>query len=201
MFTGIIEKLARVSDVAHRSESTSLKVDTGYSDLSLGESIALNGVCLTVAEVEVPEMGRAIFYVSPETLAKTNLGEVQVGTILNVERALQFSARLSGHIVQGHVDGLAKLNSVTPRQESYEMVFDLPRELGRYCINKGSITLNGTSLTINSLRDEGSLTQIQVMIIPHTWIHTNLSNLRFGQAVNCEVDLIAKYIERLACQK
>src|SRR4051794_39190637 len=101
MFTGIVEKLARVSDVAHRPESTSLKVDTGYSDLQLGESVAVNGVCLTVAEVDSPAHGRAIFYVSPETLSKTNLGETQVGTILNIERALQFSSRLSGHLVQG----------------------------------------------------------------------------------------------------
>jgi len=245
MFTGIIENKGRITNLTRSGRSLQIHLETEFSDLTEGESVAVNGVCLTVTH-PTPR-GECDLFLSPETLDKSNLGQVTAGDFLNLERALTLQTRLSGHWVQGHVDGQAKwlgarpefVNSVEPtsfgnsieptlfadstqldRQpiqptpaECFAVGLLLPKALARYCVEKGSICLNGVSLTINSIIDnyigspaegspgilaensEGSI--IQITIIPHTWTHTNLSKLKPGDTVNVEVDILAKYVERL----
>lgn len=198
MFSGIIEHLATVATVAATGGSLEIELETGFSDLALGESIAVNGVCLTVAQF-TPE-GRARFFISPESLARSALSAVAAGHTVNLERAVTLNTRLSGHMVQGHVDGLATLASDEPEDGTHKLGFSLPAELGRYCVEKGSIALNGISLTINAVAPEGNdRIALGVTIIPHTWEHTNLHALAIGDALNVEVDVMAKYVERL-CQ-
>jgi riboflavin synthase len=197
MFSGIIERLAKVRDAEPVGGSLKVTIETGYPDLELGESIAVNGVCLTVAAHTAG--GTAEFFLSPETLDRSNLGSIAVGDRANLERSVRLESRLSGHLVQGHVDGEARLASVREEAGAYRLEFDMASELARYCVAKGSIALNGISLTINTISVADNGCRIGVMIIPHTWEHTNLHAVRVGDAVNLEVDVIAKYVERL-CQ-
>jgi riboflavin synthase len=193
MFTGIIQKVGRVSKIDSQPTQMKLCVDSDFTGLSIGESIAINGVCLTVTEFTTA--GNLFFYISKETLDRSNLGSLQVGHSLNLERALLASERLSGHIVQGHVDGQVQFLGAKSVGESFEVSFELPADLAHYCVEKGSICLNGVSLTINSIHDR----LIKIMLIPHTWEHTNLSKLSAGALVNVEIDILAKYMEKL-CQ-
>jgi riboflavin synthase len=212
MFTGIIEAVGTLTQGPQLSGATSavpknseleLEILTPWDDLSLGESVAVLGVCLTVTQLR----GKLVrFYVSPETLSKTRLGRLTPQAKVSLERALLPTTRLSGHWVQGHVDGLAEIVSIDSQESSYLLTVDLPRDLGRYCIQKGSIALDGVSLTINEIKDQTGAppggtdrTRIQLMIIPHTWSHTHFSELKAGNLMHVEVDLIAKYVERL-CQ-
>jgi riboflavin synthase len=196
MFSGIIEKLGGVSAINFDGGAMTCTVATGYIDLELGESVACNGVCLTVAKLS--PKGDAEFFASSETLARTNLGVLKKGSKINLERSVSLNTRLSGHVVQGHVDGLAKLISVIEEAGAWRLMVNLPAGLGRYCVEKGSIALNGISLTINTLHDRPDGTHdIGLMIIPHTWEHTNLSSLVVGDHLNVEVDVMAKYVERL----
>ena len=197
MFSGIIERLAPVAVTEQRGQSLVLVVDAGWSDLELGESVAVNGVCLTVTETG--RAGIATFFVSPETIARTNLGKLETGAHVNLERSVRLETRLSGHLVQGHVDGQARLTAVTPEGGAYRLELALPAELGRYCVEKGSIALDGISLTINSVVATQGGAAIGITIIPHTWEHTNLNAARPGDDINVEVDVMAKYVERL-CQ-
>lgn len=202
MFTGIIEKLGTVLERDDRSGGL-LRIRTGFSDLTHGESVAVNGVCLTVTET-TPGEGDALFFVSPETFSRTQLGSLGVGSKVNLERALSasgtsespLSARLSGHIVQGHVDGVGRIAAITPEAEgSFVMEFELPESCARYCVEKASIALNGVSLTINRL--DPATRRLGITVIPHTWIHTQFHASAAGDPVNVEVDIIAKYVERL----
>jgi riboflavin synthase len=198
MFSGIIERVAKVTKAAQENGALQCTVATGMSDLSLGESIAVNGVCLTVAKFE--KDGAADFFASAETLARTNLDKIVTGSHVNLERAVSLNTRLSGHMVQGHVDGKAILTSIIPEDGAYRLAFDLPQSLSKYCVEKGSICLNGISLTINGLTEQkNGDTQVAITIIPHTWEHTNLYAAKVGDAINVEVDVMAKYVERL-CQ-
>jgi len=207
MFTGIVEKLAPVTRFERGSLQATpgamLTIRTGYSDLALGESVAVDGACLTVLETSPEE---TLFFVSEETLARTRLGTLldrpaATRGAVNLERALQLGARLSGHIVQGHVDGLARLKSLTPQGEAYLLEVELPARLARYCVEKGSVTLNGVSLTVNRIaRETGPRAEtatLSITLIPHTWSHTNLGALRPGDPLNVEVDVLAKYVESL----
>jgi riboflavin synthase len=198
MFSGIIETVAKVTKAAHENGALQSIVATGMKDLSLGESIAVNGVCLTVAKFD--KDGAADFFASAETLARTNLDKIVTGSHVNLERAVSLNTRLSGHMVQGHVDGKATLTSIIPEDGAFRLAFDLPQNLARYCVEKGSICLNGISLTINGLTEmKNGDTQVAITIIPHTWEHTNLYAAKIGDAINVEVDVMAKYVERL-CQ-
>jgi len=198
MFSGIIEKLGRVQTVSRTGQSLTVVVETGFEGLELGESVAVNGVCLTVSEYSAG--GGATFFVSSETIKRSNLGSLAAGDLVNLERAVRPETRLSGHLVQGHVDGKATLSSLTPDAEAYRLQFLLPGALGRYCIEKGSIALNGVSLTLNCVAPQrGESYLIEITIIPHTWEHTNLHTLEIGAEVNVEIDVIAKYVESL-CQ-
>lgn len=215
MFTGIIQKIGKISVIdrlgdsprdASSSPSSSgirLWIETGYSDLELGESVAVNGVCLTVAEIDFKnEPGHALFFLSQETLDRTHLGTLQVGSRVNLERALQAGERLSGHIVQGHVDGKGQISRIIyqgsqgSQGESHLLEITLPPELSRYCVEKGSIAINGVSLTINAILPSH---QISITLIPHTWLHTCFSDSQIHDSVNIEVDVFAKYVEKL-CQ-
>jgi riboflavin synthase len=201
MFTGIIEKTAPVASVERTGEVFKLHVSTGFSDLAPGESVAVNGVCLTVEEIA--SGGGARFDISEETRRRTQLGELKPGSLVNLERALTLQTRLSGHWVQGHVDGLGRFLEASPEANGYRADFEIPAALSRYCVEKGSIALDGVSLTIGELEDlqgeHGS--RVRVFLIPFTWKHTRLSTLRPGDAVNVEVDVLAKYAERLLSRK
>lgn len=196
MFTGIIETVATVQKVARDAGNLVLDIATGFTDIELGESIAVNGVCLTVVTFDAA--GLAQFFVSAESIDRSNLGRLDSASFVNLERAVLASTRLSGHLVQGHVDGVGELVSVTPHEGAFLLEISVGDDLRRYCVEKGSITLNGISLTINNLRDgEADRFVIGVTIIPHTMDHTNLSAATRGDAINVEVDVIAKYVERL----
>lgn len=156
----------------------------------LGDSIAINGVDLTVIEMGAGYFGADA---SLETLSRTTLGGLRAGSRVNLERALGVGERLGGHMVQGHVDGTAELVSTTPEGNAYRMKFRFERELGRYIAMKGSITVDGISLTVAALGRDW----FEVAIIPHTWRETTLRDLESGDRVNIEVDVLAKYVERL----
>jgi riboflavin synthase len=200
MFTGIIQSVGRIAKKtagqAAKPTGIELEIETGFKDLELGESVAINGVCLTVAELRDSS---TIFFVSPETLARTGLGELGPQAQVNLERALLPHTRLSGHIVQGHVDGLARTLRIetvgSGETACYELELELPGSLCKYVVEKGSITLDGVSLTVNTTREN----RIQIMLIPHTWTHTAFRALKTGAFVNVEVDVMAKYLEKL-CQ-
>jgi len=195
MFSGIIEKVAKVTLAAPSGGSLEIALETGWPDLALGESIAVNGVCLTVTGFDVTGLAR--FFVSPESIARSNLGRLSLGDQVNLERAVTIDTRLSGHLVQGHVDGQARLAERIESEGAWNHVFLLPEALGRYCVEKGSIALNGISLTINGVDSRESGVAVLVTIIPHTWEHTNLNTLSIGDELNVEVDVMAKYVERL----
>jgi len=177
-----------------------LTVETGFPDLELGESVAVNGVCLTVETFDAA--GVATFHLSGETLSRTPLDQLKTGSRVNLERAVAASTRLSGHIVQGHVDGVATLASVEKAGDSYALRVFIPQALRQYVVEKGSITFDGISLTVNELHDDitrGNQAGFEVglTIIPHTWEHTNLSTLSVGDRMDVEVDVLSKYVENL----
>lgn len=191
MFTGIISEVGEVASVRdHGGERELQIVARTYNDVALGESIATNGVCLTVASRNDQ---RLTFFVSSETLSRSNLGSLEPGSTVNLERALRLSDRLSGHLVQGHVDGRAKLASVRAVGGSHALEIHVPSELQRYIVEKGSIALDGISLTVNSVKNS----TLSLTIVPHTWENTALKTKRIGQDFNVEVDMVAKYLEKL----
>lgn len=196
MFSGIIERLGTIQDAALSDGSITLTIGTGFGDLTLGESVAVNGDCLTVVTYDL--QGIATFYASPETLQRSNLGRLRAGDKANLERAVSLSTRLSGHIVQGHVDGLATLDAIRAEAGAYLIELTLPKSIARYCVEKGSITLDGISLTLNRVQDlpTGDC-RVGLTIIPHTWAHTNLQARALGDLVNVESDVLAKYVESL----
>lgn len=196
MFTGIIEKKGTVERIDVSQNQMKIKVNTQFGDLQIGESVAVNGVCLTVNNLQ--NNGVAEFYISPETLACTSLKRLHVGSCVNLERALKADMRLSGHIVQGHVDSTATLSSITNQSESHELHFSIPKKWEPYCIEKGSISIEGISLTVNTIKINNDETfNVSIMVIPHTWEVTNLSTLNVGDTVNIEVDILGKYMEKL----
>ncbi len=201
MFSGIIESLGRVRAIEPGDRAMRIVLETGLRGLALGESVSVNGVCLTVTDFD--PAGVAAFFVSPETLDRSSLGALREQSRVNLERAVTPSTRLSGHIVQGHVDGVARLVSVEQVGEAggaaWSLVLELPDALRRYCVEKGSITLDGISLTLNAIRPAAAAGRFEIalMIIPHSWNHTNLGTLAPGAVLNVEVDVIAKYVEQL----
>lgn len=196
MFSGIIESLGRIETAELDQGKLVLRLATGFGDLSLGESVAVNGVCLTVVAFDA--VGMAVFYASAETLARTNMGGLSAGGVVNLERAVSLSTRLSGHLVQGHVDGQAEMLSIIPEAGAYLIALRLPQVLARYAVEKGSIALDGISLTLNAVEDQPSGDAIiRLTIIPHTWAHTNLQSRQVGAMLNVESDIFAKYVERL----
>jgi riboflavin synthase len=196
MFSGIIETLGRVSRAELGEGQLTLDLATSFPDLTLGESVAVNGTCLTV--VTFDPAGNATFYVSRESLDRTNLGSLKAGDPVNLERAVALSTRLSGHMVQGHVDGLGEFVSLEEDAGAHRIALRIGAGLARYAVEKGSIALDGISLTLNAVEDQADGSAIiRLTIIPHTWTATNLHSRRPGDRVNVESDIIAKYVERL----
>ena len=192
MFTGIIEELGSVHHVERRGEGARIFIGANLvtSDTKNGDSIAVNGVCLTALEVT---NGSFAADASRETLDRSTLGKLHRGTRVNLERAVTPATRLGGHIVQGHVDARGKFLRATDEGGSWTVRIGYPPEVARYLVLKGSIAVEGISLTIANLTDE----YFAIAVIPKTWEVTNLSLLNAGDEVNLEVDIIAKYIERL----
>ncbi|WIO73970.1 riboflavin synthase [Porticoccaceae bacterium LTM1] len=193
MFTGIIEAVGEITTVEKRGGDVRLRVKTNdldLADVSLGDSIATNGVCLTV--IELPGDGY-VADVSVETLSLTTVGDWQEGTPVNLEKALTPQTRLGGHMVSGHVDGIGEVISRHPDARSERFVLRAPAEFAKYIAHKGSITVDGTSLTVNKV----SGCDFELNIVPHTLGKTVMGTYQPGSKVNLEVDLIARYLERL----
>ena len=192
MFTGIIEELGRVRSVEERGENARIVIEahTVVDDTNHGDSIAVNGVCLTALDLQTDSFAADV---SKETLSRSTLGSLRPGIAVNLERSVTPATRLGGHIVQGHVDARGELLSVEDHGESWTVRFGFPPEVARYLVFKGSVAVEGISLTIAELADD----YFEVAIIPKTWEVTNLSRLQVGDRVNLEVDVIGKYVERL----
>ena len=197
MFTGLIQSVGTLLQREPRGGDVRLRIGTGtlpFDDVALGESIAVNGVCLTVIEFDA-----ASFAVdaSTETLALTTLGGLAIGAPVNLERAMLPTDRLGGHLVSGHVDGVGRVREVWPDARAQRWRFSAPAALLKYIATKGSICVDGVSLTVNGIDADG----FEVALIPHTVAHTAFSATQVGDAVNLEVDLVARYVERLLAER
>ncbi|MCC6647317.1 MAG: riboflavin synthase [Polyangiaceae bacterium] len=190
MFTGLVEELGVVARLDRRGPSATLVVSTTLGGLALGDSVAVDGACLTVTRLADGSFSADC---SAETLAHTTLGALGPGARVHLERALLPTTRLGGHLVSGHVDGRATLVSVEPVGDARKLTLRAPAELSRFVARKGSVALDGVSLTVNGVDGDG----FDVMIIPHTADKTKLASLRPGDALNLEVDLLARYVARL----
>ena len=193
MFTGLVHAVGRLRDAQPRGGDFRLRIDVGalpMDDVQLGESIAVSGVCLTVVEFDSHSFAADV---SNETLSLTTLGALAMGTPVNLERALLPTARLGGHLVAGHVDGIGHVAKTWNDGRSQRWRFNAPVGLLRYIANKGSICVDGVSLTVNHADDTG----FEVNLVPHTIEHTAFASTPAGSPVNLEVDLIARYVERL----
>ena len=190
MFTGLVESIGRVRSLDRRGDAARLTLETPLAaGLSLGESLAVNGCCLTVTSTDGDS---ACFDLLGETLARTNLGGLAPGARVNLERALRADGRFGGHFVQGHIDTTTEVLSAETKGEDLNLIITLPEAGARYLIEKGSIAVNGVSLTVASLGED----RFGLWIIPHTLQETNLGDLRAGSPVNLEYDMLAKYAER-----
>lgn len=191
MFTGIIEEVGVIQEIRFLSEGATIKVATSKitDSMKIGDSISVNGVCLTATQV-----GTNFFQcdISMETLRRSSFARSRQGATVNLERALMVGDRLGGHFVLGHVDDIGKFSRKTPSGEGFEMSFDFPETLARYMVYKGSIAINGISLTISKLEKES----LSISVIPHTLESTNLKQMVNGDIVNLEVDILGKYFER-----
>lgn len=192
MFTGIIEGVGTVRSVRHRGEALEIEVSCEF-DLersNVGDSVAVNGCCLTITS----RLGKSFWAdVSPETLATSTLGALAVGGRVNLERALAVGGRLDGHIVQGHVDGVGTVAAVRERSGTREITIEIPSNLSRYIVEKGSVAVDGVSLTVNRCHES----DFTVTVIPHTALKSTFQEMRPGARVNLEVDIIGKYVEKL----
>lgn len=193
MFSGIVEDIGAVQALEEKDKGVLLKIGVRKIDageLVLGESVAVNGVCLTVVSA-----GGERFSVdaSHETLSRTNLSGLRVGSGVNLERSLRVGDRMGGHIVTGHVDGVGTVRSITPVGESRVFSFSIPAALAKYVVEKGSVAVDGVSLTVNSVKG----TEFSVNIIPYTLRETTFSEFRRGREVNIECDIIGKYVEKM----
>lgn len=193
MFTGLIEGVGALAARDMRGGDARLRIDVGtlpFADVQLGESIAVNGVCLTVVAFDASGFEADA---SNETLALTTLGELPIGRALNLERAMRPTDRLGGHMVSGHVDGVGRVLQVRDDARAQRWQFAAPPALLRYVAQKGSICVDGVSLTVNAVDAQG----FEVALVPHTVAHTAFAQTAVGDAVNLEVDLVARYVERL----
>lgn len=191
MFTGLVEATGTVISLEERGEQARLTLAIPFAgELAVGDSVATNGCCLTVTDL-VP--GGACFDLLMQTLRKTSLGSLATGAPVNLERALRANARLGGHFVQGHVDDTGTIVDLSPLGQDYRLEVSLPPSIHRYCIDRGSLAIDGISLTIAELRDGSGV----FWITPHTFKATNLHGLAAGSPVNLEADVLAKYAEKL----
>ena len=192
MFTGIIEEVGQVSTISKSEDIFQITIETDsiLNESKVGDSIAINGVCLTITSMDDNLFTSDIV---KETIEKTNLQYIKSGDQVNLERAMRADSRFDGHIVQGHVEGLAKVKKIEKDENSFIIKIKIPIELKKYCIYKGSIAINGVSLTIASIKEN----LIDIWIIPHTLSHTTFGIIKESSYVNVETDVIAKYVEKL----
>jgi riboflavin synthase len=191
MFTGLVESTGTVVSLESRGDQARLTLDLPFqTELALGDSVAVNGCCLTVAELAANGVS---FDILTQTLRVTSLGELQTGSTVNLERAMLATARFGGHFVQGHVDATGEILTLEPHGQDHRFEVSLPPEIHRLCIDKGSLCVDGISLTIAELKQASAV----FWITPHTFAHTHLHACRVGQRINLEADLLAKYVERL----
>ena len=193
MFTGLIEGQGRVSAILPEGDAIRLEIDAGESiaaGLSIGDSVSINGCCLTVVELAEPVVA---FQAGTETLSRTNLGRLQPGDPVNLERSLPVDGRLGGHFVQGHVDGVGKVASIDRDGDWITMWFEIPVALAKFLVPKGSVAVDGISLTVVNVEQ----TRFSVALIPHTLEVTTLGVRDVGDPVNIETDILGKYVERL----
>jgi riboflavin synthase len=192
VFTGIVRERGRVAAADRNGDGVRLRIVAPQtaSSTSIGDSVAVSGVCLTAVAVDDGELA---FDAVPETLARTTLGELATGAEVNLEPAIRAGEPLGGHYVQGHVDGIGRVRALEPEGEDVRLRLDVPPELLRYCVEKGSLAVEGVSLTIAALDDGG----VEIALVPHTLRETTLAALRPGDGANVEVDVLAKYVERL----
>ncbi len=193
MFTGIIEATGQISVIQRSGQDARLTIQSDtldFSDVKLGDSIASNGVCLTVTALSANSFSADV---SGETLSRTLFGSYQTGQRINLEKALLPTTRLGGHLVSGHVDGIALVSHVEKTGQSWQIYLQSPPELSRYIAEKGSVTIDGVSLTVNELTSDG----FRLTIVPHTAHETTIQALKAGSKVHLEVDLLARYLERL----
>jgi riboflavin synthase len=194
MFTGLIQAVGQVSAITHQESSARLEITSPEiaSQIAQGDSVSVNGACLTVVTFDSSKFSVDVMV---QTLKLTSTGSLEVGSAVNLELATRTSDRLGGHIVQGHVDGVAKVVAISADSQWTRMDLSLPKDLMKYVVAQGSICLEGVSLTVGELNDAAS--QISVWLIPETLAKTNLSKKSLGDQVNVEVDVLAKYVERL----
>lgn len=191
MFTGIITNQGTITSIDTSGDwKIRIQTDFDMNTVPIGASIACSGVCLTVVEKDTNSF---LVQVSQETLDKTAIGTWKVGQTINLEQSLKMGDELGGHLVFGHVDGLGEVISITPIGDSYHVVVRLPDELKHFAAAKGSIALDGISLTVNNVRNN----EIDLMIIPHTWAVTSWGSLKVGQHVHFEIDMLARYVARM----
>tara|TARA_B100001059_G_C17526893_1_gene423582 strand:- start:35 stop:622 length:588 start_codon:yes stop_codon:yes gene_type:complete len=190
MFTGIIEKIGKVYSIDKKGDSSIIGLQINEVDYSLGDSVCINGVCLTVEKIHQDIYS---FSISPETNNLTNLNRLEKNHEVNIETSLTINKLISGHIVQGHVDTTAEILEIEQHDNSWFIRLKLNKDFCKYIIHKGSITLDGVSLTVNDVTNSG----FNVMIIPHTYQNTIFRTYEIGSIVNIEIDILAKYIEKL----
>ena len=192
VFTGIVRERGRVAAIDGGPAGMRLRIEAPETaaGVAVGDSVAIGGVCLTAVEVDGAELS---FDAVPETLGRTSLGGLRPGAEVNVEPALRAGEPLGGHMMQGHVDGVGRVRSVEPEGDGVRIWVDAPPEILRYCVEKGSVAVDGTSLTVAALDDAG----FAVALVPHTLAATTLGGLGPGDTVNLEADVLAKYVERL----
>lgn len=191
MFSGLIETKTKILAIEQEADGILLRLarPEQFDDLAIGDSVASNGCCLTIVALDEQSMS---FQAGEETLAKTTLGQLQVGSLVNSERALALGDRLGGHLVSGHVDGVGRLSSRRDHDDWSDMVFECPEKMLRQMAPKASITVQGVSLTLVDVTDTG----FSVALIPHTLAETTLGELQLGDSVNLETDILAKYVEQ-----
>ena len=191
MFSGIVETTGKITKITQTAEGAKLTLAANIptTEVSLGESICINGACMTVTEIGETELS---FDVSVESLRRTNLGDLQPGSLVNLERSLRMGDRLSGHVVSGHVDGVGRVQSIQPEGDSFLYTFEIPSDLSRYLVEKGSVAVDGISLTVFHCKP----TSFTCAIIPHTHQVTILHAKKPGEKVNIECDMQGKYIEK-----
>jgi riboflavin synthase len=191
MFTGLVEAVGRIASVDRRADGSRLRIDTDLGrEVSVGDSLSVSGVCLTVTTRD--DLG-VTADIGPETARITTLGRIDVGQVVNLERSLRADGRFGGHFVQGHVDGTGTIDAIRADGDAHWLTIGFPAALAPYFIPKGAVTVDGISLTIAALRAR----EFDVMIIPHTWAATNLALRQAGDSVNLECDMIGKYVVRI----
>ena len=194
MFTGLIAECGKVSEIVRGESSAVITIDAPVlvKEVSLGGSVSVNGVCLTAISISATGFSADVMV---QTLSLTSLAQLQVGSPVNLELAAQLNARMGGHIVQGHVDGVGVIKRLIPGDNWFQIDIEIPGHLTKYIVNQGSICLDGVSLTVGSIDD--TTNTVTVWLIPETLQRTNLSTKTVGDIVNVEVDVLAKYVERL----